>query len=309
MRRRFTASVLVFAACCAIDVAANRPADRRPDLQGFWTNGTATPLQRPPQFKDKPFLTEQEAIEYEKGGLERLLNSIPEDDRIGADLNDIYLETSSLKLVTGRRTALIVDPVDGRLPPLTEAAKTRAAARKRSYDDPETLTLDERCLAGTAGGSSQVAAPIVPNMFAMNYYQIVQTPQHVAIYTEVNHDARIIRMGGQHLPPSVQLWFGDSIGRWDGDTLVVDTTNFTDKTSFRGSGTRLHVVERFTRTDANTIQYRVTVDDPDTWDRAWSAEIPFRPSNTPVVEYACHEGNYSLELALRGQRAQEKEKR
>src|SRR5262245_22800999 len=168
MRARFTSSVLVCVACWAIDVAAQRPADRRPDLQGFWTNGTATPLQRPAEFKDKPVLTADEAATYEKGGLERLLRSIPEEDRIGADLNDVYLETSSLKLVDGRRTSLIVDPPDGRLPPLLPDAQKRASERTRSYDDPETFSLDERCLLGTGTGSSQVGAPIVPNSFGLN---------------------------------------------------------------------------------------------------------------------------------------------
>jgi hypothetical protein len=309
MRARFTSPILVGAIFCAVDAAAQRPADRHPDLQGFWTNATATPLQRPAEFKDKPFLTEAEAAAYEKSGLDRLIASLPEEDRLGADLNDIYLETSSMKLVDQRRTSLVVDPPDGRLPPLLPQAEKRAAARKRSYDDPETLPLPERCLLGTTNGASQLAAPIVPNTLALNYYQIVQTPQHVAIYTEVNHDVRIIRIGGQHPPSTVQFWLGDSIGRWDGDTLVVDTTNFTDKSHFRGSGERMHVVERFSRTDARTIQYRVTVDDPDTWDRSWTADIPFTASNTPVVEYACHEGNYSLELALRGHRAEEREKK
>src|SRR5262249_11173178 len=172
-------------------------------------------------------LTADEAATYEKGGLERLLRSIPEEDRIGADLNDVYLETSSLKLVDGRRTSLIVDPPDGRLPPLLPDAQKRASERTRSYDDPETFSLDERCLLGTGTGSSQVGAPIVPNSFGLNYYQIVQTSTHVVIHTEVNHDARVIRIGGQHPPSNVQFWLGDSIGRWEGDTPLVDTTNFT----------------------------------------------------------------------------------
>jgi hypothetical protein len=309
MRARFTPLVLVCATCCAIDIAAQNRAERHPDLQGFWTNGTASPLERPAEFKDKPFLTEDEAAAFEKGGLERLLKSLPEEDRIGADLNDIYLETSSLKLANGRRTSLIVDPPDGRLPPLLPDARKRAQARKRSYDDPETFSLSERCLFGSAQGSSQVAPPIVPNPLAQNYYQIVQTAQHVVIYTEVVHDARIIRIGGEHLPPSIHLWLGDSIGRWEGDTLVVDTTNFTDKTHFHGSSERMHVVERFTRSDETTIQYGVTVEDPDTWARPWTAEIPFRRTEFNVLEYACHEGNYSMETALRGQRAQEREKK
>jgi len=309
MRRRFASLVLAGAACWAVDMAAQRPADRHPDLQGFWTNATATPLQRPAEFKDKPFLTGAEAEAFEKGGLERFIKSLPAEDQLGADLNDIYLETSSLKLLDGRRTSLIVDPVDGRRPPMLPDAQKRAAARNRSFDDPETLTLAERCLVVASAGSSEVAAPIVPNPLGQNYYQIVQTPQYVLILAELVHDARIVRIGGQHLPLHVHRWLGDSIGRWDRDTLVVDTTNFTEKTRFGGSGQRMHVIERFTRTDAKTIQYRATVEDPDTWARSWTIELSFKATEQPVLEYACHEGNYSLETGLRGMRAQEKEKK
>ena len=149
---------------------------------------------------------------------------------------------------------------------------------------------------------------MVPNPFGQNFYQIVQTDQHVLIYTEIVHDARIIRIGGSHAPPAVQLWLGDSIGRWEGDTLVVDTTNFTTKSHFKGSGPRLHVVERFTRTSPTTIRYQFTADDPDTWDRPWSAEIPFTATDQRIYEYACHEGNYSMANVLRGARAEEKRK-
>jgi hypothetical protein len=130
----------------------------------------------------------------------------------------------------------------------------------------------------------------------------------VLIFTETVHDARIVRIGGTHAPPAVQLWLGDSIGRWEGDTLVVDTTNFTEKSHFRGSGQRLHVVERFTRTSPDTIRYQVTVDDPETWGTSWSAEIPFTTSSERIFEYACHEGNYSMTNVLRGARAEEKQK-
>ena len=147
---------------------------------------------------------------------------------------------------------------------------------------------------------------MVPNPFGQNFYQIVQTRDHVLIYTETVHDARIIRIGGPHAPAAVQLWLGDSIGRWDGDTLVVDTTNFTAKSHFRGSGTRLHVVERFTRTSPTTIRYQVTADDPDTWDvRGAPRSRSPRPSER-IYEYACHEGNYSMTNVLRGARAEEK---
>jgi hypothetical protein len=149
---------------------------------------------------------------------------------------------------------------------------------------------------------------MVPNPFGQNFYQIVQTRDHVLIFTETVHDARIVRIGGTHAPPAVQLWLGDSIGRWESDTLVVDTTNFTEKSHFRGSGPRLHVVERFTRSSPETIRYQVTVDDPETWETSWSAEIPFTTSSERIFEYACHEGNYSMTNVLRGARAEEKQK-
>jgi len=280
-------------------------APAHPDLQGFWTSGTLTPLQRPPEFKDREIMSEAEAADYERTALDRLLASLPEVDRFGADLNYIYLDRHAVG--SDRRTALIVDPRDGRIPAQLQAAKDRAAARpKSSFDGPETQGLDERCLLETAVGSSNASPPMVPNPFGQNLYQIVQTPTHVLIFTEVVHDARIIRIGGQHLPTSARLWLGDSIARWEGDTLVVDTTNFSEKTHFRGSGPRLHVVERFTRVDASTIRYRFTVEDPDTWATPWSAEIPFRATTDRIFEYACHEGNYSLENGLRGARAEEK---
>jgi hypothetical protein len=307
MRVRVGLALLVCAVAGSALVTAQRTTDRHRDLDGYWTNGTATPLERPSVFKDKPILTTTEAKEYEKAGVERLLQAIPEPDRsTSGDLSDIYLETGSLKLIDGRRTSLIVDPIDGRLPPQLPAAKERAANRKASRDDPEGYTLDERCLQGAAFGSSQVAAPIVPNPFGENYYQIVDTPQFVVIYTEIVHDARIIRIGGTHPPSSVQRWLGDSIGRWEGNTLVVDTTNFTSKTHSRGSGERMHVIERFTRTGPDRIAYRATIEDPDTWAQAWTMENPLRGFDQPVLEFACHEGNYSMANALRGQRAKDK---
>jgi hypothetical protein len=227
MRRQLTAfALLLFATHASTKIAAQQARDAR-DLQGLWTNGTLTPLQRPPDFADKPTLSEEEAAAFEKGGIERLLKQLPHDDVVTAgDLNDTYLETATLKLVEGRRTALIVDPPNGRLPAFVPEAQKRLAARpKRSFDNPETLTLDERCIFSTAMGSSNAAPPMVPNTFGLNFYQIVQTKDHVMILSEMVHDARVIRIGGHHLPSNVRLWLGDSIGRWEGDTLVVDTTN------------------------------------------------------------------------------------
>jgi len=277
------------------------------DLQGFWTNGTATPLERPADFAAKAFFTETEAAEFERTALDRIVKTLPPEDQLAADLTDVYYD--NLKVVPDRRTSLIVDPADGRLPPMLPQARIRAANRpKRSYEDPETMSLTERCILSTAIGSSNASPPMIPNPLSENFYQIVQTADAVVIYTEFIHDARIIRLRGGHLPPMIRAWLGDSVGRWDGDTLVVDTTNFTDKTHFRGSSERLHVVERFRRTDANTLQYRVTVEDPETWARPWTAEVPFTATNQPVFEYACHEGNYSMVNTLRGAKAREKDR-
>jgi len=282
-------------------------AQQRPDFHGVWTNATATTLERPDEFSNRAFLTEAEAAAYERTAIERLLKVIPKDDVVtAADLDETFLDTHLYKMADGRRTSLVVDPFDGRLPPLKPEAKKRADARPpHSYDDPEALDLDERCLLETAFDSSNASPPMVPNPFAQNIYQFVQTRDHLMIYTEVVHDARVIRIGGAHVAPTVQKWLGDSIGHWEGDTLVVDTTNFTPKSHFKGSGERLHVVERFTRT-AKGIGYRVTVEDPDTWDRPWTAEIPFAPTSDRMYEYACHEANYAVELTLRGARADEK---
>jgi len=295
-------------ACVATDISIAAQQENPRDLQGTWTNATATPFQRPPQFAEKPTLTEEEAAAWEKGGLTRLLGLIPHDDLVTAgDLSDLYLDTASMKLVEGRRTSLIVDPPSGLLPPRVPAARKRDLARPpRSLDNFETMNLDERCLSITALGSSAIAPPMVPNAFGGNYYQIVQTPTHVMILNEMMHTARVIRIGGTHLPPKVQLWLGDSVGRWEGNTLVVDTTNFYEKTRFRNASQRLHVVERFTRSRPDTIGYRVTVDDPDTWETPWSAEIPFTATTERMFEDACHEGNYSLGNSLRAARFTDK---
>ena len=157
------------------------------------------------------------------------------------------------------------------------------------------------------GFGSTSGPPTLPNYFYNNLKQIVQTPTTVMILVEMVHDVRIIRMNAEHLPPTVRKWMGDSVGHWEGDTLVVDTTNFTNKTQFQGSSEQLHVVERFTRVNANTLLYRFTVDDPQTWDKPWGGEYPWNATDEHIYEYACHEGNYALGDMLRGARAQEKE--
>jgi len=217
------------------------------------------------------------------------------------------------------RSSIIVDPADGRVPPMKAEARSRNAAYLSvytapdaaegsasgppgQYDGPELRPLAERCLLGFGNTSGP---PTLPNYFYNNMKQIVQTPSAIVILVEMVHDARIIRMNQPHLAPEIRKWMGDSVGRWEGDTLVVDTTNFTAKTQFHGSTENLHVVERFTRLDENTLLYRFTVDDPTTWDRSWSGEYPWRASNEMLYEYACHEGNHALPGVLRGARVQE----
>ena len=290
---------------CLPQLLAQQHHGGRRDLQGFWANGTATPLERPEEFKDRPTFSPEEAAAYEETALERLLQATPEVDRMGADLNYIYLDY--YHVLEDRRSSLIVDPPDGRIPALVPKAQQRLAARRPpSSDDPETRTLDDRCIVSLPRGASNAVPPIVPNRFGANYYQIVQTPQYVMIVAELLHDARIIRLDADHIPANVRPWLGDSVGRWEGDTLAVETTNFSDKTQWRSSTKNLRVVERFTRTEENTISYRFTVIDPDTWVSPWTAEIPFKATDQRMFEYACHEGNYALANILRGARFEER---
>jgi hypothetical protein len=293
-------------------VHAQRTRPLQSDLQGTWNGATMTPLQRPPEFKDKAIWTPAEAAEYVRTAPERALKALPSsDDRLTqVDVDDTYVEAEVMKLA-GLRTSLVVDPPDGLLPPLLPAAHARRAARpRRSFDDPEALSLSERCLLGNFGlGGSTASPPLVPSQVIASYYQIVQTDAYVMIFTEWMHDARIVRMNGTHVAPTIRKWLGDSIGRWEGSTLVVDTTNFRPETHILDSGERLHVVERFTRIDEKTLRYRVTVDDPDTWAAPWTAEWPFRATGARMFGVECHEGNYAIENFLKGARAEERRER
>jgi hypothetical protein len=301
--------VLALALLASTPIRAQRDRATHPDLQGTWSGGTMTPLQRPDGFKDKSAFTPEEAADWVKHAPDRIAGRLPsDDDRLfQADADATYVEFEAMPL-DGYRTSLIVDPPDGMLPPLLPQARARIAARpKRTFEDPETLTLTERCLVGNPPiGGSAASPPLLPGLAFANYFQIVQTDNRVMIFSEMFHDVRIIRMNGVHLPSTIKQWLGDSIGRWDGSTLVVDTTNLRADTHNVDSSDRLHVVERFTRVDQNTLRYRVTVDDPDTWARPWTAEWPFRASNNRVFESACHEGNYAIENALRGARFEER---
>jgi hypothetical protein len=220
------------------------------------------------------------------------------------------------------RTSIVIDPPDGHVPPANAAGQRRRAtgralptsdagenedakaAPRGEFDDPERRPLSERCLLGFGSTSGP---PALPDYFYNDLHQIVQTPDSIMILTEMVHDARIVRMHAQHLPKNIRRWMGDSVGRWEGDTLVIDTTNFTDKTRFRGSTENLHVVERLKRLDDKTLLYRFTVEDPDTWDRPWTGEMAWPATTQPIYEYACHEGNYALGDVLRGARHQEAE--
>jgi len=289
-------------------VIAHGPASF-PDLQGTWNGSTLTPLQRPPEFKDRSAFTPEEAAEYVRTSSDRVRSRLPTavDRLMQADLDDNFVEVENMPL-DGLRTSLIVDPPNGMLPAVLPIVKERIAARpKRSFEGPETFGLAERCLLGNFGasGGSLASPPMVPSAVIPSFYQIVQNQTNVLIYTEWVHDARIVRLNGTHLPSHMRAWLGDSIGHYEGQTLVVDTTNFRRDTHFLDSGERLHVVERFTRIDPSTLWYRVTVDDPDTWVTPWTAEWPFRASDATLFSVECHEGNYAIGNFLRGARADE----
>jgi hypothetical protein len=340
MRNRFVVAAAVLAFVPAIPVAgqsARRPAsstsaiphapDGHPDLQGMWTNVTITRLERPAEFNGKAVLSEAEAAAYAK----EYLKATDKDRRDGGTRADVeraynaffWDSGTELAVVNGqRRTSLIVDPPDGRIPALTAEAQKRIGNPRPAwgsavtgpddpenappfglYENPEERPLAERCLLAFGSSSGPPMLPIAYN----NHYQIVQVPGYVMILVEMVHDVRIIPTDGR-AHGTIRRWLGDSVGRWEGDTLVVDTINFKPQVSFRGSTENLHVVERFTRTDANTILYTFTIDDPATWTRQWTGEIPLRATDERLYEYACHENNYGLEGVLRGARAQEREK-
>jgi hypothetical protein len=252
-------------------------------------------------------LTEQEAAELERQTVARM-NRDRRDGGADPDVARVHNDFwgSGTRVVPTRRTSLVIDPPDGRIPPLTPEAQKRQAAvtanraTRGPADHPEDRSLWERCL--TRG----LPNVLLPQPYNGNY-QVFQTRDHVVILAEMIHDARIIPLDGRpHLPSRLRQWMGDSVGHWEGDTLVVDTTNFTSKTNFRGAGENLRLVERFTRTAPGVLVYQVTVHDPTTFTRPWTIELPAVPSDGEIYEYACHEANYGLEGILRGHRAQEK---
>jgi hypothetical protein len=284
-----------------------RTPDGHPDLQGIWNNGTVTPLERPDEFKGKASFSLEEAQAYEQTWWDRTRQARGSQyQQLQADANTIWNEPMPLDR---RRTSMIVDPPDGRLPTLVAAAMERAIARaKKSFDDPEGSDLQDRCLLASRGNTSSLGPPIVPNPVVAPYYQIVQTDDYVMINTEWYHDTRVIRLNGTHAPPAIQAWLGDSVGHWEDGTLVIDTTNFRPDTQNLNSSSKLHVIERLSKLDSDTLVYRATVDDSDTWTAPWTLEFTFRATKNQMFEFACHEGNYSLKNSLLGARAVDRKK-
>jgi hypothetical protein len=301
---------------------APRTVDGQPDLQGVWANNSATPLERPKELAGRAFLSDEEVAALKKKAAELFDNGNSDaafgDTVFESVLANVKGTKAGFKSTDGgtgdyssvwtvardwdNRTSLITDPADGRLPPMTPEAEQKqravAVARSGRPSGPEDRSLSERCITY---GSPQLTAGY------QSYYQLVQTPHSVVILTEMIHDARIIPLDSSpHLPPNIQNWLGDARGHWEGDTLVVDSTNFKPGVFRNISTEKLHVVERFTRTGPDTLQWQLTIDDPGAWTKPWTAVIPLRPSKKAVYEYACHEGNYGLESILAGARREEK---
>jgi hypothetical protein len=317
-RFRSTASALGLATLFVWVVPANMPAQSKqsprpwtqpktpwgdPDLTGFWTNTTTTPLQRPADLADKAVLTAEE-VAKRNAEVEARQNSdqAPRKGDPGT-YNNFWFDRGSLTT----QTSLVIDPPDGRVPALTAEAQTRAAAERSSHgpaDSPEDRSAFERCITRGLPGA------MMPGFYNHNY-QIHQTPGYVVVLVEMIHDVRIISLDARpHAAPAIRNWLGDSRGRWEGNTLVVETTNFNDKVREQSliafsTGQNLRLVERFTRTADDTIDYRFTVNDPSVYSAPWTASIPMTRFEGPIYEYACHEGNYGLGGILRGHRMDE----
>jgi hypothetical protein len=278
-----------------------RAADGHPDLTGIWSNATRTPFERPDVFAGKATLSDAEARAWETRELQRWEEGSTVDGGRpvtiqGGAYNVLFYDNGSGLARFGgqKRTSMVVDPPDGHIPPVVPEARNRVRRGSNIPGDYKSLSNDTRCLVGNTP-----AVPMTPALYNNNY-QIVQSPDSILIVLEMIHDGRIIHMNSKHPPPSVRQWLGDSIGHWEGDTLVVETTNFTDQTHYRGSTQDLKVTERFTRVSDKTIEYRATIEDPSTWTKPWSLELPFNSVPGPLYEYACHEGNYAIVDILRG---------
>ena len=290
-----------------------RTADGKPDLQGIWNNATVTPLERPKGLGAKEFYTDEE---FAKVTAKVRQGDVGEEAELGAAREnelryDISLyggfDITKARFASNKRTSLIVGP-EGVIPPMLPEAKQRNAQRAaknkgHEFDSYENRPLSERCIL-----MAQEMIPMLPAAGEGNLLQIVQGPGYVALLHEIDHSTRVISTDGRaHIPQEIRQWQGDSVGHWEGDTLVVDTTNFTSRSAFRGSSEKLHLVERFTRTADDQIIYQFTAEDPTTWAKPWTAEIPMTKTDGPVYEWACHEGNTMISTILRGARVAEAE--
>jgi hypothetical protein len=313
------AFVLLGAAPGAAQTKAPRTAWGKPDLQGIWDFRTITPLERPENLANREFLTEDEAanlerevvdrnLRLEKRPAERTVAGGNVDNRADGSpgfYNNFWLDGGT-KPVGTRRTSLIIDPANGRIPALTASGQRRADARREylkehAADSWLDRSASDRCLLGFNAGP-----PITPGGYNQNL-QVFQTPDLVALITEMVHTVRVVPLDRRPpLSEGLRQWSGDSRGHWEGETLVVETSNFNDARGWRGSTAGMKLVERFKRVDADTLEYTFTVTDPETWTSPWTASIPMRRSDLPLYEYACHEGNYSMPNILSGQRAAEK---
>jgi hypothetical protein len=283
-----------------------RTPDGHPDFQGSWTTATYTPFERPAELGNREYFTPDEAADFAKRSLERFLAQ-PEDEAHYD--NAIWMSEQTPRGLSSLRTSIVTGP-DGKIPPMNAEGRKRnqerTAARQRVgiYDSAQTRGLSERCIYWAHEGP-----PLLPTGYNNNL-QIVQSPGEFVIIPEMMPVARIAPLGGRpHPGAAIRNIRGDSRGWWDGDTMVVETTNFTDRTAFRGASEFMKVTERLTLVDANTILYQFTIDDPHTWDRPWSGEYPMHRTNFPMYEYACHEGNYGMANILRAQRKIEAEQR
>jgi hypothetical protein len=297
------------AAAARRPAAIPRLADGKPDMQGYWTNQTFTPLERPAQFKDKPTFTAEEAAAWAKRGLDNIHDQ-PRGAEVTSDAEIHY--DDAIWMLEGYpkgamlRTSIIIDPADGRIPPMNaegqKRAQERAAARKRvgQFDNAQARSLSERCIYWAHEGP-----PILPTGYNSNL-QIVQAPQTFVVIPEMMPVARIVPLDGRpKVGSAIRGYRGDSRGWWEGDTMVIETTNYSEKTAWRGASENMKVTERFTMISPTTIRYQFTVEDPATWTRPWSGEYEMTRIEGPLFEYACHEGNYGLPTILRGARLAE----
>jgi hypothetical protein len=292
------------------EVAAKTPWGQ-PDLQGIWDFRTVTPMERPAELAGKETLTEAEALAYEKKivasrnadtqrdqSTRRVVNGTAETQDVANAYNEFWWDRGT-KVIGTRRTSLIIEPKDGHFPPLTEEGKKRLAAedavRERPAEGPEDRSVGERCILGFNSGP-----PMSPGGYNQNV-QIFQTPDYVVLVNEMVHNARFIPLDGRPVP-NIKQWTGQSRGRWEGDTLVVETKNFYQNTSLRGSSPNMHLIERFKKIEGGLL-YTYTVDDPTTWTSPWTVEMPMVKTDAPMYEYACHEGNYGMTGLLAGARA------